>query len=270
MIIKQTDPKGSFSFVIPASHWQGFFEDYNKIVYGAKQTLTLMRGGNLDALHKATAVADGVVKLTHVSWLLPHVVPSDEQKLRLYKQIDRGTEVQMGFRHWHYDTTELPTTTSHTWRLITTSAIEKPRWIVLAFSTDRANQLTKNPAVFDHCNLSDCHVTLNGERYPYLDMNVNYGTGDYITLYQMFHDYRKANYESNDACIDPVHFKSSYPLVVIDCTKQSERLQTGVVDVQVKMRFSSAVAASTRCHALVMGDRMMNLKLDRGKVDIMY
>src|SRR5207253_4956225 len=50
MIVKQTSPKGSFSFILPASHFLGFFEDYNKIVYAAKQTLTLMRTGNDDAL----------------------------------------------------------------------------------------------------------------------------------------------------------------------------------------------------------------------------
>jgi hypothetical protein len=229
-----------------------------------------MRADNNDAILKTTAAEAGTVELTHLSWYVPHVVPSDEQKLYLYKLIERGTNIKMGFRHWNYDSTDLPQTTSHTWRLITTSAIEKPRWIILAFQTNRSDNPLKNPAAFDHCSLTDCHVTLNGERYPYLDLNTNFATGDYSTLYKMYQDFRKANYDSSDVSVDFVSFKNNYPLVVIDCSKQSERLQTGIVDVQVKMRFGATVPQKTKCHALVLGDRMMNLKLDKGRVEVVY
>jgi hypothetical protein len=67
MIIKQNDPKGSFSFIVPASHLLGFFEDYDKIIYGAKQTLTLMRADNSDAILKSAAADAGTVELTHLS-----------------------------------------------------------------------------------------------------------------------------------------------------------------------------------------------------------
>ena len=40
-IINKPDPKGTFSFRIPLKHIFGFCEDYNKILYGMKQTLTL-------------------------------------------------------------------------------------------------------------------------------------------------------------------------------------------------------------------------------------
>jgi len=149
MIVKQPDPKGTFSFVIPASHMLGFFEDYDKLIYGVKQTLTLMRTANTDAIFKAAAVADnGKIELTQVSWQMPHVVPSDEQKIKLYDMIDRGISVDLGFRHWHLDSCELPQTNSFTWRLITTSAIEKPRWIVIGFQTGRQNNLQKKSGRF--------------------------------------------------------------------------------------------------------------------------
>ena len=37
-IIKQSDPKGGFAFIIPLKHIFGFAEDYNKVVYGFKHT----------------------------------------------------------------------------------------------------------------------------------------------------------------------------------------------------------------------------------------
>ena len=101
-------------------------------------------------------------------------------------------------------------------------------------------------------------------------MNVDFAKGDYVGLYRMFREYRKSRHDSADVAVGLMHFKKAYPLVVIDCTKQSERLQSGVVDVQAKMRFSANVPASTRCHALLIGDRKMRMKLDRGKVEVAY
>ena len=40
LIVKHSDPNGNFSFAIPASHFLGFFENYTKLIYGVKQTLT--------------------------------------------------------------------------------------------------------------------------------------------------------------------------------------------------------------------------------------
>ena len=42
-LINSQDPKGTFSFRVPLKHIFGFCEDYNKILYGMKQTLTLTR-----------------------------------------------------------------------------------------------------------------------------------------------------------------------------------------------------------------------------------
>ena len=49
-IIKNSNPRGSFSFKIPLKHIFGFWEDYDKVVYGFKHTLTLTRNGDNDAI----------------------------------------------------------------------------------------------------------------------------------------------------------------------------------------------------------------------------
>ena len=38
-IINKPNPKGTFSFKIPLKHIFGFCEDYDKILYGMRQTL---------------------------------------------------------------------------------------------------------------------------------------------------------------------------------------------------------------------------------------
>ena len=51
-IIRNSDPKGSFSFKIPLKHIFGFCEDYDKVVYGLKHNLTLTRNDDNNAVFK--------------------------------------------------------------------------------------------------------------------------------------------------------------------------------------------------------------------------
>ena len=51
-IIQSPIPKGDFSFRIPSKHIFGFCEDYHKIIYGLKQTLTLTRDSDNNAIYR--------------------------------------------------------------------------------------------------------------------------------------------------------------------------------------------------------------------------
>ena len=61
----------------------GFSEDYDKIVYGLKHTLTLVRKSDSDAIYRAANVDAGKVTLNKISWFMPHVLPSDAEKFPL-------------------------------------------------------------------------------------------------------------------------------------------------------------------------------------------
>ena len=49
-IILNADPIGTFSFKIPLKHIFGFCDDYDKVVYGLKHNLTLIRKNDNDAV----------------------------------------------------------------------------------------------------------------------------------------------------------------------------------------------------------------------------
>ena len=70
-IIRMPNPKGLFSFRIPLKHNFGFTEDYDKIVYGFTQRLTLVRKADSDAIFKAAAADDGKVDIQTISWFMP-------------------------------------------------------------------------------------------------------------------------------------------------------------------------------------------------------
>ena len=79
-IIRYPEPIGTFSFRIPLKHIFGFCEDYNKIIYGMKQTLTLTRDNDNNAIFRANNVDAGKVTLNKISWYMPKVIPADKKR----------------------------------------------------------------------------------------------------------------------------------------------------------------------------------------------
>ena len=79
-IIQRPDPKGAFSFRVPLKHIFGFCEDYNKIIYGLKQTLTSTRDNDNNAIFRAGGVDAGKIRLDRISWYMPKIIPADKEK----------------------------------------------------------------------------------------------------------------------------------------------------------------------------------------------
>ena len=70
------------------------------------------------------------------------------------------------------------------------------------------------------------------------------------------------------SAVNPIAFKSLYPIHIFDVTKRSERLTEGVVDLTVRMEFSVAVPANTQAYDLVISDRMLKFKIDGSKMSV--
>ena len=138
-IIKNSNPKGSFSFRILLKHIFGFCEDYDKVVYGLKHALTLTRNNDNDAMfrnnaddgHGADVVADGKIMLSKISWFMPHVMPADKPKMGLYKIIERKEKLPVGYRMIQCDTASIPRAIAFGWRLSVKSSPEVPRFIIV-------------------------------------------------------------------------------------------------------------------------------------------
>ena len=94
-IIKTPNPKGSFSFRIPLKHIFGFCGDYNKIIYGMKQTLTLTRDNDNNAIYRVGGVDVGKIRLDEISWYMPHVMPADKVKWNFTKSLRKKKNYQL-------------------------------------------------------------------------------------------------------------------------------------------------------------------------------
>src|SRR5204862_8167225 len=161
--------------------------------------------------------------------VMPHVIPSDAEKLQLQKLLLQNKNLQISFRSLElHELPSYPTTKRHVWNLKTSSHMESPRYIIFGFQTDRDNKPRKRSDEFDHCKLKNLKVFLNSEYYPYSDLNLDFDSGDVSKAYEMLVRFRESYYNTiPDPMISRSEFANKYPLIVIDCSRQNESIKEG-------------------------------------------
>ena len=282
-IFVNADPVGTFSFRIPLKHIFGFCEDYGKVVYGLKHNLTLTRNNGNDAIFKTAAhdgagndtIADGRVILSKISWFMPHVTPADKDKMELYKIIERKEKIPVGYRMIQCDSAPIPqNSTSFSWRLSVKSSLEVPRFIIVAFQTNKSGNQKQNPSLFNNVNLSNMYVMLNSMRYPTADYNISFGKQQFSRVYGDTADFRSKFFNMDELVsspnINPSDYRTLYPLFLFDVSKQSEKLKYSTTDIQVKMHFNAGIQANTQAYAIIISDRLINFQSDGNKFSVVF
>ena len=274
-IVQKPTPKGSFSFGVKLEDLFGFCEDFDKVLYGMRHSLQLIRRNGDDAIFRANAAAAGKVKLTKISWMMPRVHASDDKKYSLYKIIESKAVLVVAYRQRQCNIKELPAaSTTDIWRIGVRTAPEKPRYLIIGIQKDKSEDQEKNPALFDHVNVSKMSVVMNDTEYPALDINTNFTKNQYTQFYKMMCDFPRDFYGIDPlvagGAITPLAYKELFPLFVFNVSKQSERINQGVVDVTVKMQFSENLGVNARAYALVISDRRLKLESDCRKMHVLY
>lgn len=151
---------------LPLKHLMGFFEDYTKTIMNQKQELVLLLSSSFtNAVHDITANTNFKLTINSISWRVPHVKCADEYRLGLLNVLKQDRVLEMPFRSWElYEYPVLPVTTKQSWTIKTSSQLEKPGYVILAFQTSRKNDLKKDASLFDGCKLRDVKLFLNHTR----------------------------------------------------------------------------------------------------------
>ena len=274
-------------------HLLGFFEDYRKVMYGVKHTLTFTRAGFDLAIHKRGAHAaigavgdaghrpvvnefrNGRIILNKFSWMMPHVITNLKSGLNITKLIESKIKIPIAFRALRCDTLAVPERTSVSWRLAAQSGSEKPRWILLAFQTAPDNDQTVNYSVFDHCNVKNIYCTINTERYPFTDMTTNFPEYDVAQVYKNMAEFKEqfygiSDYESGTSISSLEEYVNLYPIFVLDLRHQSERLKNTMQDIQIRMEFHANPPANTTAYAVLVSDKLMALESDGNRFHLIY
>lgn len=254
---------GNFSVSIPLNKVLGFAEDYNKIIMNCRHELILLRSNtNLNAIKLNTGEVIDDIILNKIVWRVPHVKVSDREKLNLLKYLEKDRSINLLFRNWDlYEYPLLPKTTKHTWVIKTSSQIEKPRYAVIAFQTDRKNQSEKDMSQFDHCNIREVRVFLNSVYFPYENLNVRFDEDKFALLYEQYTKFQQSYYgRRSEPLLSYKEFKDKVPLYVIDCSRQNDTIKTGPVDVRVEIESDRDIPDLTSAYCLLLNDCIFEYK----------
>ena len=265
-----TDVNGNFDVLIPLRMVIGFGEDYLKIVIDVKHELILTRSNSDRNAVIQTGNSDNfIVTIKKIEWLMPHVILSDFHKVEMYKYVSSNPSIAMSFRSWDlYEYPILPQNSRQVWTVKTTNQLEKPRYVILGFQTNRNNVMNANASKFDHCNITNVKLFLNSQAFPHANMNLNINENKYALLYEMFTRFQCSYYEKKHAkpIISKANFIADMPLIVIDCSKQNESVKFGPVDVRLEFESSGNFPANTTAFCLIIHDRIIEYKPISGEI----
>ena len=279
-IILNSIPTGTFSFKIPLKHIFGFCEDYDKIVYGLKHTLTLTRNIDDDAIFRSANNNAGnpfdvaKVELKSIRWFMPHVIPADKYKMELYKIIERKEKIPVGYRMIQCDSASVPDSTSFSWRLSVKSSPEIPRFIIVGFQSGKIGNQQQNTSLFDRLNVENIYVMLNSTRYPTTDYNINFSEGRFSRVYGDAANFRNKFFNIDEMVsnpnIDSLDYADLYPLFLFDVSKQSEKLKYSTTDIQIKIHLRENPPANTQVYGVIISDRLINFQSDGNKFSVVF
>ena len=188
-----------------------------------------MRKEDNDAIFRTAATAAGKVNLNKLSFM-PHVTPSVIASNNLYKVIESKVDVPFSFRSRQCDAIAVPVSNTFSWRLSARSANERPRYVIVGFQTHKDGSQELNPSVFDHCDLKNIYVTLNSERYPAVDYNLDFNNNRYSRAYRDAAKLDNRLYGISEIIaqlnFSALNYRYICPLFVFDVSKQAERLKS--------------------------------------------
>ena len=107
-LIQSSTVKGTFSFRISLKHIFGFYEDSDKIAYGLKHSLTLVRKTDDDPIFRRATAGAGNVSLDKISWVTPHVIPADAEKFSIYNTTKSKVKLPVAYRTRQCDMLSVP------------------------------------------------------------------------------------------------------------------------------------------------------------------
>lgn len=250
---------GKYRMVIPLRFLFGFCDDFRKVILKCKHELILVRSRTNERMYQANA---DILKLTinKIQWKMPHVTLSDSAKLMMLNIEKRNQKLNIPFRSWDlYELPSLPTTDRHSWTIKTTTQVRKPRYVIVAFQTNR-NSVVNDSSEFDHCNISNIKLYLNNQRYPYDDLNLAITEKHFHELYYTMQNIQQTYYNEisfyNPVGYDLTSF-AIRPLFGFDCTKSEENGKKGMVDVRLELESTRNFPANTTVYCLIIHDNLV-------------
>jgi len=141
----------------------------------------------------------------------------------------------------------------------TSTALEKPRYAILGFQTNRQNKKDQNASHFNHAKLRNVKLYLNSQCYPYANLNLDITNNQFALLYDMYSLFQSEYYSKEDEpLLSKGEFLNYAHFAIINCSRQNELLKTGTVDVRLEFESYENFPAGTTAYCLILHDRIVD------------
>lgn len=253
-----------FNFIIPLKFLFSMFADYNKALFG-KHIFRLTRSLNDENCY-VSRKADGSagtkkakITIDNIELKVKHILTSDAVKLELLPAISRDKPILIPFRKWELH--ELPflgASNVGLWPIKTSSSIERPRYVIVAFQQKRRNNTAVDATRFDHINITDIKLQLNSDFYPFERMKIDFSKKQYAEVYMNMINFQKSFYhkQAPEPLLNYDQFKD-YALYVFDCSRHSDSLKPTTVDIKLIIESSLPFPSETKAYAIIIHDTII-------------
>ena len=251
----QTIGVKTYQFIIHLNELFGFCDDYKKIIMNAKHELILVVNRQTLLAYRADVECFDLT-ITKIQWKVPHVQLADQAKLQMLRYLERKQVIGVPYRSWDlFEMPQLPQTTKHIWTVKSTSQICKPRFVFVAFQTNR-QRVTSNSEMYDNCNIRHVKLYLNNEYYPYDTITSDFEHSNYVEQYKAFTAIQNSYYpaEADNPTSYGYDTFGTYPIFTFDCSRTDESLLGGTVDIRLEIEARANIAAHTVANCLIIYD----------------
>ncbi|KAF0711408.1 Uncharacterized protein FWK35_00028851, partial [Aphis craccivora] len=200
---------GNFNGCINLKDFFGFCEDYKRILINCNQQLILNRA-SLD--------------INAVKQYKNNEVVADAPKLKTSWELCEYPFV--------------PQNISHSWKVKTSNKLEKPRYVIIGFQTNRKNSSNKTISHFDHCKIKNLKMA---------------------TLYRAYVEFQKSYYGHDEVIplLNRSDFNNLCLIIVVDIGKQNDNVKMSTVDLRIELEADEAFPVSTSAFCLILHDHII-------------
>lgn len=275
--------KSNFEVVGDLSHFGlGFFENVNFPIYKGGFNITFIRNEDNDAIYRwKTKKADGTYddttlpgagKITIDEFFIrvPIIEYKTTSKIQLINDITQNEKVLFHFNHWQC--IEQKGITGKNFSLDITNIyrnVYNPKFIIIGFQKARLNDQLYDTSKFDSMFVKNIRVKLNGHYYPDELLNLDINNDKFGIMYEMYQDYKKVYYNSNEMYYNPQDFIDNRPLYVIDTSKCPINISGSKSDIIINMDSDYDILATskTNCYIVVVSEKLLEYNVIKNDVN---
>lgn len=259
----------NFHLRIPLRHLFNIFNDYQMVQFGKQSFRFLRSRSNDDALSikepsPLVTKTEAELIINDVSLMVDVVLPEDVLKLQLLNTIKHDKSIIIPFRKWEMH--NLPQLTENATHEIWTAqvGIRDPKYVCVAFQNNKRNDVLKNPTQFDHVDISDVRVIINGDYFPSERIQSNFAENDYVEIFHRYTEFKKSykneiynNDYIKNSILNYTDFKNNAPLFVIDCSKRPESIKDTYVDIKIDIESRKQFPSNITAYCIVIQEMIM-------------